>query len=227
MPMPIFAPQPLHLHLQLTCSLTPIILILFQKRENRKEQQHFQHTPFNPSSKGAHCHHLQQQLPPPLAQTILMLPQLRKGYQQQHQQMKKDQPRIKPGHHRPHQKPIFSPAGSGSTSSWPPPTLHSNPTRISSLHYKPSLLQLGKLIHSSHSLPSLRHQSTLHWPTPQTFQLLSTHWNTTFRTAPLHHCSKAIHQTNLPYKHKLTLGLVFPLHLFFNRSHPHTHTTRP
>ena len=44
---------------------------------------------------------------------------------------------------------------------------------------------------------------------------------------PLHHCSKAIHQTNLPYKHKLTLGLVFPLHLFFNRSHLHIHNTRP
>ena len=169
MPMPVFAPQPLHLHLQLTCSLTLIILILFQKRENRKEQQHLQHTPFHPSSKGAHCHHLQQQLPLPLAQTILMLPQLRKGYQQQHQQMKKDQPMIKLGHHRPHQKPTFRPAGSGLTSSWPPPILHSTPTRISSLHFKPSLLQLRKLIHSSHSFPSSRHQNTLNGPTTPTF----------------------------------------------------------
>ena len=61
-----------------------------------------------------------------------------------------------------HQKPTFRPAGSGLTSPWPPPTLHSTPTRIFFSHCKPFLLQLGKLIHSSHSFPSLRHQNTLH-----------------------------------------------------------------
>ena len=143
---PIFLSHPPPLHLQPTWLSTPTSHLPLSKRENRKEQRHHHHTPFHPSSRGAHCLFLQKPLPLQLAPIIQMLLQPRKGSQQVLQQMKTKIQRTQPLLYSLHQNPTFLPLGSRLIFQCPFPTHHSALIQTSFSLFRHSLLQHGKLI---------------------------------------------------------------------------------
>ena len=220
MPTPILVLLPPNLCMQLACSLTLILPTLLQKRENRKEQQHLQHLQqslFHLPSKGAHCPYLQQQLPLQQALIILTLFQPRNNLNSHTSKWKRINQQSSQDTSVPTRCQLLVLLAQGQAHKCPLTTLPSTLTRVSPLHSKIPLELPGKLISSSLSFPSSRHQSPHHWLKTPTFQPLFTPWNYIWRTELLHVCSKGNHQNTPPYRHKLSLRLVFPLHFFFNR----------